>query len=257
MTHSVTAARNRAGTTLAAVTSPLRPGPGLENVEALMFDFYGTLVDMQAGLTAAIAPYLAGKGYPGDPGRVVTWWRRTHFENSMIDALLHRGHTPYREIGRRSLDLTLERAGVPHTDREVTRLVSEIERLRPFADAPEALARLGRRYRLVVLSNGDPDMLDRGVRFSGLAFDRVISAAEAGSFKPDSTTYRVAADLVGLPMDAILFVACHAFDCVGAGACGMRTAFVDRRGRPFGQTPQQPDLVVPDLRALADALADS
>lgn len=221
-----------------------------------MFDFYGTVVDMQAGLTAAIAPYLAGKGYTGDPGRVVTWWRRTHFESSMIDALIHRGHTPYREIGRRSLDLTLERAGVPHTDREVTGLVSEIERLRPFADVPDALARLSRRFRLVVLSNGDPDMLERGIRFSGLAFDRAISAAEAQSFKPDSATYRRAADLIALPMDAILFVACHAFDCLGARACGMRTAFVDRRGRPFGQTPHQPDLTVPDFPALAEALLD-
>lgn len=229
---------------------------GLGNVEALMFDFYGTVVDMQAGLTAAIAPYLAGKGYAGDPARVVTWWRRTHFENSMIDALLHRAHTPYREIGRRSLDLTLERAGVSHTDADVTRLVLEIERLRPFADVPEALARLRRRYRLVVLSNGDPDMLERGIRFSGLHFDRGISTAEAGSFKPDSATYRAAADLVALQVDAILFVACHAFDCVGAKACGMRTAFVDRRGRPFGQTPHQPDLVVPDFRALAAALLD-
>jgi 2-haloacid dehalogenase len=222
-----------------------------------MFDYYGTVVDMQAGLTAAIAPYLASRGYTGDPGRVVTWWRRAHFENSMIDALLHRGHTPYREIGRRALDLTLERAGVPHTDGEVTRLVSEIERLRPFAEVPDALARLRPHYRLVVLSNGDPDMLERGIRFSGLAFDRAVSAAVAGSFKPDLATYRAAADLIDLPVDAILFVACHAFDCVGAGACGMRTAFVDRRGRPFGQTPHQPDLVVPDFAALAAALLDS
>jgi 2-haloacid dehalogenase len=227
------------------------------NVEALMFDFYGTLVDMQGGLTAAMAPYLAGKRYAGDAGRVVTWWRRTHFENSMIDALVHRGHTPYREIGRRSLDLTLERAGIAHTDGEVTRLVSEIERLPPFADVPDALARLGRRYRLIVLSNGDPDMLERGIRFSGLGFERAISVAEAGSFKPDSVTYRTAADLVALEADAILFVAAHAFDCVGARACGMHAAFVDRRGRPFGQTPHRPDLVVPDFRSLADALLGS
>lgn len=225
------------------------------HVQALMFDFYGTLVDMQAGLTAAIAPYLARKGYTGDPAKVVTWWRRTHFENSMIDALLHRGHTPYREVGRRSLDLTLERAAVPHTDGEVIGLVSEIERLRPFPDVPDALARLGRRYRLFVLSNGDPDMLERGIPFSGLRFERAISVADAGgSFKPDSATYRAAANSIGLDMDAILFAACHAFDCVGARACGMRTAFVDRRGRPFGRTPHQPDLVVPDFRALADAL---
>ena len=56
----------------------------------LMFDLYGTLVDMQRGLTAAITPYLKEKGWKGRPDALVTWWRRTHFENSMIDALLHR-----------------------------------------------------------------------------------------------------------------------------------------------------------------------
>jgi 2-haloacid dehalogenase len=197
---------------------------------------------------------VAARAYAGDPDRVVTWWRRTHFESSMIDALLRREHTPYREIGRQALALTLERASVHHTDAEVTRLVSEIERLRPFPDVPEALARLSGRYRLTVLSNGDPDMLGRGIAFAGLRFERSISAAEAGSFKPDAVTYRTAAELLGLEVQRILFVASHAFDCVGAGACGMRTAFVNRRGRPFGQNPYAPDLEVPDFCALADAL---
>src|SRR5262245_19566221 len=85
-----------------------------------MFDFYGTVVDMQGSLTRAITPYLEGKGYTENPpGRLVTWWRRTHFENSMIDALLHRDHTPYRQIGFEAVDYTLERAGIEHTDDEV------------------------------------------------------------------------------------------------------------------------------------------
>jgi len=88
-------------------------------IQALMFDFYGTVVDMQGGLTEAITPYLARKGYAANtPSRVVTWWRRTHFENSMIDALLQRDHMPYREVGRQSVHYTLERAGIEHTDDE-------------------------------------------------------------------------------------------------------------------------------------------
>jgi len=50
-------------------------------------------------------------------------------------------------------------------------------------------------------------------------------------------------------------VANHAFDCVGAKASGMRAAFVDRRKRPFGDWPYQPDLVVSDLKELADQLS--
>ncbi len=220
-----------------------------------MFDLYGTVVDMQGGLTRAIAPWLAAKGWTGEPSRLVTWWRRTHFENSMIDALLHRDHMPYREIGHISLGYTLERAGIAHTRDEVRQLVSEIERLKPFPDAIAALTRLKRRYRLVILSNGDPDMLAAIRPHLGFDFDRIISVAEAGSFKPHAATYRKAAEIMATPVEAVLFVANHAFDCVGAKAAGMRAAFVDRRQRPFGDWPYPPDLVVPDLKALADSLA--
>ena len=220
-----------------------------------MFDLYGTVVDMQSGLTEAVTPYLKSKGWNGRPDALVTWWRRTHFENSMIDALLGRTHTPYREIGRISLDYTLERAGVPHTQDEVKQLVAEIERLRPFPDVVEALARLKLRYRLVILSNGDPDMLEAIRPHLGIAFDRIISVAEADCFKPHAAAYRRAAQIMAARPEEILFVANHAFDCVGAKASGMRSAFVDRRKRPFGDWPYQPDLVVSDFKELADALA--
>jgi 2-haloacid dehalogenase len=88
----------------------------------------------------------------------------------------------------------------------------------------------------------------------GVAFDRIISVAEAGSFKPHAVTYRKAAEIMGARPGEILFVANHAFDCVGAKASGMRAAFIDRRKRPFGDWPYPPDLVVDDLKALADAL---
>jgi 2-haloacid dehalogenase len=224
------------------------------DVGICMFDLYGTVVDMQGGLTRAVAPYLKAKGSAIEPGRLVTWWRRAHFENSMIDALLARAHTPYREIGRISLSYTFERAGIPHTQDEVQALVAEIGRLRPFPDAVAALTRLKRRYRLVILSNGDPDMLDAIRPRLGIAFDRIISVAEAGSFKPHAATYRKAAEIMNARPEEILFVANHAFDCVGAKASGMRAAFVDRRKRPFGDWPWQPDLVVADLKGLADAL---
>lgn len=220
-----------------------------------MFDLYGTVVDMQAGLTQAATPYLKAKGWRGEPSRLVTWWRRTHFENSMIDALLERDHIPYREIGHISLSYTLERAGIAHTREEVKRLVSEIERLKPFPDVVAALERLKHKYRLVILSNGDPDMLDAIQPHLGIAFDHVISVAAAGRFKPHAATYRKAAEILKARPEDILFVANHAFDCIGAKAAGMRAAFVDRRKRPFGGWPYQPDLIVSDFEELAEKLA--
>jgi 2-haloacid dehalogenase len=225
-----------------------------DSVKVCMFDQYGTVVDMQGGLTAIAAPFLKAKGFSGDPNSFVTWWRRTHFENSMIDALLHRSHTPYREIGHRAVAHVMDRAGIAYSRDDVKYLVGEIEKLKPFPEVPAALARLHRRYQLVVLSNGDPDMLETAKQYHRIPFDRVISVAEAGTFKPHVATYTKAAELLGLRMHQILFVANHAFDCIGAKSAGMRTAFIDRRSRPFGETPHQPDILVPSMTALADAI---
>lgn len=224
-------------------------------IRALVFDQYGTIVDMQAGLTAIATPFLARKGWAGKPHQFVTWWRRTHFENSMIDALCDRGHTPYREIGHRAVSYVLNRCGIDYTQAEVQGLVAEIERLKPFPDVVAALQRLrAGGYRLVILSNGDRDMLEAAGPHIGFPFDLVISVQEAGYFKPHWKTYAKAEERIGLDRSSCLFVANHAFDCIGAKSYGMRTAFVDRRRRPFGDTPHQPDLVVADFAGLAAQL---
>jgi 2-haloacid dehalogenase len=225
-----------------------------DKIKVCMFDQYGTVVDMQTGLTEVATPYLKGKGWEGNAYTFVTWWRRAHFENSMIDALLHKEHTSYREIGHRSIAWVLERAGIPYTMDEVRRLVAHIETLRPFPDVPDALARLKAKYKIAVLSNGDPDMLEAAKPYHRIPFDAVISVAVANAFKPHVATYTKAVEIMGVPMEAVLFVANHSFDCIGAKAAGMHAAFIDRRQRPFGMTPYQPDLVVPDMKALADVM---
>lgn len=225
-----------------------------QKIKVVMFDQYGTVVDMQKGLTEIAAPFLQAKGWTGEPGSFVTWWRRTHFENSMIDALLHKEHTPYREVGHAAVAYTMDRAGIEYTEEEVRYLVGCIERLEPFPDVPAALARLKTKYKIVVLSNGDRDMLETAKRYHKIPFDRVISVAEAGSFKPHVVTYTKAAELMDVRMDEVLFVANHAFDCIGAKAAGMHTAFIDRRKRPFGRTPHQPDVWVDDMSSLADLI---
>ena len=145
------------------------PGILKREIKALAFDLYGTIVDMQKGLTEAVTPFLKGKGWHGEPGSFVTWWRRTHFENSMIDALCDRGHTPYRQIGQRAVSHVMDRCGIAYTQDEVRRLVSEIEKLAPFPDVVPALDTLrSRGYKLAILSNGDRDMLKAAEPYIGL-----------------------------------------------------------------------------------------
>jgi 2-haloacid dehalogenase len=225
-------------------------------IKVLLFDQYGTIVDMQTGLREAVAPFLNGKGWRGNANSFVTWWRRTHFENSMIDALLDRGHTPYREIGQRAVSHVMDRCRIDYTQAEVRWLVDQIELLKPFPDVIAALQKLrDRGYRLAILSNGDRDMLKAAGPHIGFAFDQVISVAEAGYFKPHWKTYATAEQIIGEARSSTLFVANHAFDCIGAKSFGMRTAFVDRRERPFGETPHQPDLIVANFSELAEVLS--
>ena len=225
------------------------------DINVLVFDQYGTVVDMQAGLTDAVAPFLKDKGWDGEAHRFVTWWRRTHFENSMIDALCDRGHTPYRQIGHRAVSNVMDRSGISYSQNDVQWLVSEIEKLKPFPDVVDALGQLRETgYKLAILSNGDRDMLEAAKPHIGFPFDATISVQEAGYFKPHWKTYAKAEELLGEERTSILFVANHAFDCIGAKAFGMRTAFIDRRKRPFGHEPQQPDIIVADFKELTDAL---
>jgi 2-haloacid dehalogenase len=190
------------------------------DIKALAFDLYGTIVDMQAGLTEAVAPFLKEKGWAGEPGSFVTWWRRTHFESSMIDALIERGHTPYRQIGHRAVAYVLERCKLGYSQDEVRWLVAQIETLRPFPDVVAALHKLrGAGYKLAILSNGDRDMLKAARPHIGVPFDHVISVQEAGAFKPHWRTYAKAEEIIGEGA-SILFVANHAFDCIGLRPTG-------------------------------------
>ena len=225
------------------------------DIKVITFDQYGTVVDMQKDLTEKARPFLENKGWEGEAHQFVTWWRRTHFENSMIDALCDRGHTPYRQVGHRAVSHVMDRAGIAYTQDEVAFLVSQIETLKPSPDVIEALERLRKKgFKLAILSNGDRDMLEAAKPHIGFQFDETISVQEAGYFKPHWKSYAKAEEILDEERTSILFVANHPFDCIGAKAFGMRTAFIDRRKRPFGQEPQQPDIIVANFKELADVL---
>ena len=89
-----------------------------KKIKLIIFDQYGTIVDMQKGLTEAVIPFLKNKKWEGDPNRFVTWWRRTHFENSMIDALSKNNHTNYRTIGQNAVSYVMDRCGINYTKKK-------------------------------------------------------------------------------------------------------------------------------------------
>jgi 2-haloacid dehalogenase len=129
------------------------------------------------------------------------------------------------------------------------------QELSPFPEVLAALERLKSRYRLVALSNGDPDYLDHlvqnRIRWN---FDEVISVQTVGAFKPHSGVYRRAAAILGLEVGQCLMVSANSYDVVGARACGYRGVYVNRYQLPYEDTPYQPDVTVEDFTELAEAL---
>lgn len=226
-----------------------------KKIKLIIFDQYGTIVDMQKGLTEAVIPFLKKKNWHGDPNRFVTWWRRTHFENSMIDALSKNNHTNYRIIGQNAVSYVMDRCNIQYTENEVEWLIKQIETLKPFPDVIKSLNKLRTSgYKLAILSNGDADMLNNAKQYIGFDMDYTISVQEAGYFKPHWKTYSLAVLKTKTKKENCLFVANHAFDCIGAKSFGMLTAFVDRRKRPFGHTPFQPDMNVQNFEELSNLL---
>ena len=220
--------------------------------EVLAFDLYGTLVD-----PIAIASELGRLLGEADGREAAGLWRLKQLEYSFRLTAMSK-YEDFRWVTARALDFTLASMGVRLPDGQAERLVELYDHLRPFPDAVPALRALaGLGYELAVLSNGTPAMIGNCLENSGLGgfFGQRVSVDEVRAFKPSPVVYRHAAGRLAVPVGQIRLVTSNAFDCVGASAAGMRTAWVNRSAAPFDTIGAQPDLTVPALDQLAAALA--
>ena len=224
-------------------------------VKALTFDLFGTVLDLGGSLKPAIADFLAQEQPHTSADEFWEQWRARQRLEQYQDTIMMLGHADYLETVRRALHYVLRQNGIEPTDARQQALMAAWQNLSPFPEVVPALERLGERYRLVVLSNGDPHFLahlaENRVRFD---FDDVISATGNGAFKPHPGVYRRAARLLDLEVGACLMVSANAFDTVGARACGFQAVYVNRYKMPVEDSPFQPGLEVADFTSLADAL---
>lgn len=227
----------------------------LNSVRALTFDIFGTVLDLTGTLVPALTDFLAERGLPGDPAMLWADWRTRQRLEQHQDTILMLGHRGYLDSARRALLHTLRRHGLPHEESDVRGLVQAFFRLRAFDDAQQGLLRLGERYRLVALSNGDQHLVEHLIR-NGLEaeFERCLSVDRVGRFKPHPSVYRMAAAELGCEPGEILMVAAHAFDILGARACGYCGAYVNRYRLPYDESSLVPSLEARDFNELADML---
>lgn len=227
----------------------------LDRVDTLAFDIFGTVLDLTGGIQPAVAEFLQSKSSPLDPAAIWRRWRARQRIEQHQDTVLMLGHSGYLETARRGLVYTLRDHGLDFTDDEVREVMTVFQRLQPFEDAKLGLERLGQKYRLVALSNGNQWLLDHLCDHSiEIDFQAKISVERFGAFKPHPSVYRGAARLLGKEPGEIMMVAAHSFDVHGARACGFRGAFVNRYRLPYEDTPLAHDKTVADFLELCDWL---
>ncbi len=220
--------------------------------DALTFDCYGTLIDWETGIVAALRAIL-------DPRSIVAGDDELLERYAGQEAAAEAGpYLRYREVLGRSLGGLCADLGFEPSADEVTRFSGSVADWPPFDDSVDALSRLQTRFRLGVITNCDDDLFAASNRRLGVAFDWVVTAQQVGSYKPDPANFAFAFERIDVPPTRILHVAQSLYhDHVPAKALGMSTAWIDRRhDKPgSGATPAaqaQPDLTAPSMVAFAD-----
>lgn len=164
----------------------------------------------------------------------------------------------FRGTAERSLAYTLDRHGVglPPDEREA--VVDAYARLEPYEGVDATLGALADSFELAVLSNGDAGLLREIVAGAGIArhFDRVISAADSGVFKPAPAAYEHAAATLDRPVGTCWLVSAHPWDARGGAQAGMLAAWVNRDGVPDPRIGRRPTVAVDAFTDLPDALGD-
>jgi 2-haloacid dehalogenase len=220
--------------------------------DALTFDTYGTLIDWERGLLDAFQPVLAAHPVEVADDQLLELYARH-------EADLEAGvYLTYREVLATAARRVCADLGVDPDDDAVAAFAGSVPAWPAFPDSAAALRRLANRYRLGVITNCDDDLFAGSSRRLGVRFDWVITAQQARGYKPRTRNFELAFERIDVPRERILHVAQSLFhDHVPAKALGLTTVWIDRRhGRPgSGATPPAlatPDLVLPDLRSLAD-----
>jgi 2-haloacid dehalogenase len=217
--------------------------------KALTFDCYGTLIDWESGLLAALRPVLRRHGAACDDERLLGLFAAAEAEAEAGPFV------PYRMVLRRTLAHIAASLSCALDPEDEDVLAASLPDWPPFPDTVTALQALKTRYRLAIVSNVDDDLFEGTRRRLGVEFDVVTTAQQVQSYKPAPAHFLVTLERLGLGRGKVLHVAQSLFhDIVPARALGLATVWVNRRaGRGGGATPPadaRPDLEVRDLKSL-------
>jgi 2-haloalkanoic acid dehalogenase type II len=235
----------------------------LTDFEALSFDCYGTLIDWEAGLLAWLVPWARARSLEQTGEELLTAYGR-------VEAAAEAEHPAeaYPEVLARGMRLLGENLGAEVTGEDAARLARSVPDWPAFPDSHDALAALGTRFKLIILSNVDRASFAGSNTRLGVEFTSIITAQDVGSYKPSPRNFEALiseAARLGIRPGGLLHVAQSLFhDHVPAKRAGLPTVWIHRRhGRDgWGATPQPPAPVTPDwefpsMAAFAAAVSES
>jgi 2-haloacid dehalogenase len=232
----------------------------LNDFDALSFDCYGTLIDWETGIAAVLRRWADAHGLDMIDEQLLLAY-------SAHEAAAEAEHPtePYPLILARSVrDLGAE-LGVPVSDSEAQALAGSVPYWPAFSDSTDALGRLGRRFKLIILSNVDRESFAGSNKRLGVTFTSIITAQDVGAYKPSVRNFdalQAETRRLGVAEGKVLHVAQSLFhDHVPAKQAGLPTVWINRRfANPgWGATPAPRADVTPDwtfssMAAFADAV---
>ena len=219
----------------------------LHNIDACVFDAYGTLFDFNSAASAA-------KDELGDNWRRLSdLWRLKQLQYTWLRGLAGH-HAEFWQVTGDALDFALATLQIGRPGLR-DRLMNLYLQLAAYPEVPAMLRALkGRGMKLAILSNGSPPMLAAVVRNSGLTdmFDAVLSVEEVGVFKPHPSVYALASQRLGTVPARICFLSSNGWDAHSAKAFGFRVLWCNRFGQAPERIPATPDGEIEDLSVLPE-----
>jgi 2-haloacid dehalogenase len=224
--------------------------PLIPNINACVFDAYGTLFDVHS----AVGKYIERLGDVSE--QVSNIWRTKQLEYTWLRSLMKK-HADFWQVTQDALDYALAVFNI--MDKQLRNdLINAYLELDCYPEVPDTLQKLkDSGQQIAILSNGSPAMLEAVVKSSGLEdlVEIILSVEMVGIFKPDPAVYQLAVNQLGVTAAEIVFMSSNAWDAVGATAFGLRVAWINRFAQRPERLPFQPDIEIKTLGQLPGLLS--
>jgi 2-haloacid dehalogenase len=229
-----------------------------ESIRLITFDCYGTLIDWEQGMLAALRPLFSRDGRHVPDTQLLERYGE-------IEAELESGpYLPYRQILAKTAQEIGRRTNVNVSGSEGQAFAASLTEWKPFADTIPALQAMAGKFRLGIISNVDDDLFAQTrMMLAPIEFDFVVTAQQVQSYKPSYRNFEEAIRRSGLSKDEILHAGQSLYhDIAPTNALGIRNVWVNRPSIRPGSGAAKPGTAKPtyevhsfgDLAALVTAV---